>query len=484
MFEWFKNVLQNNASSIPLYFHNTLGNKREVFKPCGRIVKMYNCGPTVYDVQQIGNLSSSGGVFGDTVRRVLEYNGYRVEQVINITDFGHLVSDADEGEDKMTKALKKERLALTLENMSMIADRYTAIFMEDIALLNVAIEKIRFPRASKYVPAQIALIQTLDEKGYAYKTKDGLYFNTSLFPQYGVLGGINKEHREENTRIPANIEKKNPADFALWKFNENAGWKSPWGKGFPGWHIECSAMIRSILGEQIDIHTGGIEHVAIHHNNEIAQSEAASGKSPFARYWLHRAHIQIDGRKISKSLGNTVYLSDVVARGIDPLALRYWFLTAHYRSSANFTWDALGAAQTALTRLHRTMSELASVEPGVVPVSWQRKFHERLNDDLDTPGAIAVMWEMLNKKAIPDSEIKASLLDFDRVLAIGLANPFPKKPIDIPDDVRSLLAEREAERIAKDWRRADELREEIKSKGFIVKDTATGSVLTVISRQS
>lgn len=486
MFGWLRGTLRNvnDTPSIPLYLHNTLGNRREEFKPRGRTVKMYNCGPTVYDVQQIGNLSSSGGVFGDIVRRVLEYNGYSVEQVINITDFGHLVSDADEGEDKMTKTLKREGLALTLENMSMIADRYTTIFLEDIVLLNVAIEKIKFPRASKYVPAQIALIQTLDEKGYAYKTKDGLYFNTSLFPQYGVLGGINKEHREEKARIPANIEKKNPADFALWKFNEAVGWESPWGKGFPGWHIECSAMIRSILGEQIDIHTGGIEHVAIHHNNEIAQSEATSGKSPFARYWLHRAHIQIDGRKISKSLGNTVYLSDVIARGIEPLALRYWFLTAHYRSSANFTWNALGAAQTALTRLHGIISELANVKTGVVPTSWQRKFHERLNDDLDTPGAIAVMWEMLNKKTIPDSEVKAALLDFDRVLAIGLSNPFPKKTLDIPADVRSLLTEREAARTAKDWRRADELREKIKSKGFIVEDSEKGPRLSPTERQN
>jgi cysteinyl-tRNA synthetase len=484
MFGWlFRNATVMKPGAMPLYFHNTLGNKREEFKPRGGVVKMYNCGPTVYDVQQIGNLSSSGGVFGDTVRRVLEYNGYSVKQVINITDFGHLVSDADEGEDKMTKGLKREGMDLTLENMKKLADRYTSMFMRDIAALNVVVDKIEFPRASAYIPAQIALIKTLIEKGYAYKIKDGLYFNTALFPQYGALGGISKERQEDGARIAANPEKKNSADFALWKLNDAVGWDSPWGKGFPGWHIECSAMIRSILGEQIDIHTGGPEHVAIHHNNEIAQSEAASGKSPFARYWLHRAHIQLEGHKIAKSLGNTVYLKDVIDRGFDPLALRYWFLTAHYRSHANFTWEALGGAATALRRLHQTFSAIADTN-GAIPRLWQSKFHERINDDLDTPGAIAVMWEMLKDEKVAPADKKATLLDFDRVLGIGLVGHSGATAISIPGDVQKLVEEREVARKEKKWKRADELRAKIKAKGFEIEDAKNGARLSPISKQS
>ncbi len=481
MFEWLFGSRASSSPRIPLYFHNTLGNVREEFKPRGSAVKMYNCGPTVYDIQTIGNLSSSGGVFGDTVRRVLEYNGYAVKQVINITDFGHLVSDADDGEDKMTKALKKEGLALTLENMNMVAEKYTDIFMKDIAALGVVTDKIEFPRASGYVPAQIALIQTLDEKGYAYKTKDGLYFNTSLFAKYGALGGIGGEQGAE--RIAHNPEKKSPADFALWKFNDAVGWESPWGKGFPGWHIECSAMIRSILGECIDIHTGGIEHVSIHHNNEIAQSEAASGKSPFARHWLHRAHIQIDGHKISKSLGNTLYLKDIIERGFDPLALRYWFLTAHYRTGANFTWVALEGAATALKRLHGTARGFPD-KPGAIPSKWQKKFHERINDDLDTPGAIAVMWEMLKDESLSDVDKKAALLDFDRVLSVGLAQQFSAPAVHIPDELRKLADEREVARAEKNWARADDLRAQIHSKGFEVEDAASGPKLSPASKQS
>ena len=465
------------GSTRPLYLHNTLGNSREEFKPLGTTVKMYNCGPTVYNVQQIGNLSSSGGVFGDLLRRVLEYNGYAVKQVINITDFGHLTSDADEGEDKMSAGLKREGMAPSLENMKKLADRYTDVFLKDIAALNVLVDKIEFPRASEYVPAQIALIQTLDEKGYVYKTSDGLYFDTSLFPSYGALGDIDVEHLKAGARIALNPQKKHPADFALWKFNKALGWDAPWGKGFPGWHIECSAMIRSILGERIDIHTGGIEHVAIHHNNEIAQSEAASGKTPFVRYWLHRAHIQIEGKKISKSLGNVLYLTDVVARGFDPVALRYWFLTAHYRSHVNFTWEALEGAATALKRLQKVAAEITET-PSAVPIQWQKRFHERINDDLDTPGAIAVMWDMLKDEEISPAERKAALLDFDRVLGLSLADAKAPPPIEIPSDVQVLVNEREAARLAKNWQRSDELRMHLKKRGFAVEDTPTGPRLT------
>src|SRR3989338_7170653 len=278
--EWSKS---KRPPSLPLYLYNTLGKSKQIFTLPAQAsaVRMYNCGPTVYDVQHIGNLSMF--VFADTLRRALEYNNFSVKQVINITDVGHLTSDADEGEDKMTKGLKREGKKLTLENMRELGERYTQIFLDDLRKLNIDTSRITFPRASDYIPAQIAMITTLQEKGYAYTTEDGVYFDTSRFPAYGALGGVNIEGQKEGARVAIKSEKRNAADFALWKLDSKLGWDSPWGKGFPGWHIECSAMIRAILGEQIDIHTGGIEHIGVHHNNEIAQSEAATGKKPFVK---------------------------------------------------------------------------------------------------------------------------------------------------------------------------------------------------------
>src|SRR3989338_2065086 len=287
---WLKSLFFRDKSvSMPLYLYNTLGKSKQVFtlpqKTKGvlspKTVRMYNCGPTVYDIQHIGNLSMF--VFADVLRKVLEYNGLAVKQVINITDVGHLTSDADFGDDKMAKGLKREGKELTLENMRELGEKYTQIFLDDLRKLNIDTSRITFPRASDYIPAQIAMITTLQEKGYAYTTGDGVYFDTSRFPAYGALGGVNIEGQKEGARVAIKSEKRNAADFALWKLDSKLGWDSPWGKGFPGWHIECSAMIRAILGEQIDIHTGGIEHIGVHHNNEIAQSEAATGKKPFVK---------------------------------------------------------------------------------------------------------------------------------------------------------------------------------------------------------
>jgi cysteinyl-tRNA synthetase len=448
----------------------------EVFTPSGKVVRMYNCGPTVYGVQHIGNLSMF--VFTDILRRTLEWNGHTVKQVINITDVGHLTSDADDGDDKMTKGLQREGMALTLENMSKLAEKYTLLWQEDLRALGINTDIISFPRATAHIHGQIALIQTLYEKGYAYKTKDGMYFDTALFKEYGKLGNIKLDALKEGARVDGNSDKRNPHDFALWKFNPTMGWDTPWGKGFPGWHIECSAMAHRELGEQLDIHTGGIEHIPVHHNNEIAQSEAAFGKKPFSRFWLHRAHLQIDGAKIAKSDGNVVYLSDIVEKGIEPLALRYWLLTAHYRQPTNFTYEALEGAQTALRKL-RAVAQKS--EPGTPSPHHVRRFHEALNQDLNTPKAIASLWDMLKDTAVTEADKVATLRKVDTVLGLDLAHGISShkgaQTVDalaVPEEVASLLAARKVARDTKEWKESDRLRDEIKALGFGVTDTPDG----------
>lgn len=472
---------QKLAKRFPLFLYNTLNAQKQDFNvgQSGSVVKMYNCGPTVYDRQHIGNLSMY--VFTDILRRTFEYNGYTVNQVINITDFGHLTSDADEGEDKMIKGLKREGLKPTIENMRAMADKYTDIFKADIAKLNINTSAITFPRASEHIPGQIAMIRSLENRTYAYKTSDGVYFDTSMFPAYGALGNINIEGQKEGARVDANTEKRHPTDFALWKLSHGLGWESPWGVGFPGWHIECSAMIRSCLGDQIDIHTGGIEHIPIHHNNEIAQSESATGKKPLSRFWMHRAHIQLDGGKIAKSKGAVIYLSDIEEKGFLPVALRYLFLGASYRTPMNFTWDALDAAQTAFLRLRKVAD--ATTDAGAVPESYRTRWHERFNDDLDTAGALSIVWEMLKDTSLSIADMRAGLLDADRVFGLGLASKdeaASKKSgvsrliAELPEDVQRLILEREEARTNKEWAKSDELRTQVADMGYIIKDTPSG----------
>lgn len=498
------------GGNSPLYLYNTLGLEKQRFElpPQAREVRMYNCGPTVYGRQHIGNLSMF--VFTDVLRRVLEYNGFRVKQVINFTDFGHLSSDADEGEDKMTKGLKREGLAFTLDNMKALGEKYANLFLEDIRALNVRVEGTTFPRASGYISAQIAMIQTLEEKGYAYRTGQGVYFDTSHFPEYGKLGNIDLTGLKAGARVVSDPEKRSPTDFILWKSSGSGrseseaggpgdhvsagdrllGWESPWGMGFPGWHIECSAMIRATLGQQIDIHTGGIEHIAVHHNNEIAQSESATGKKPLSRFWMHRAHIQLEGGKMAKSEGNVVYLSDVVERGFHPLALRYLFLTAHYRTPSSFSWEALQAAQKAFSKLVALRLSLKDAKSGAAPRAWRKKFLARINDDLDTPGALALLWDMTKNKRLATQELLACLLDFDAVLGLRLEEPDEAArklaqadmrevvPVEaLPEATRAFVTEREEARKKKDWARADELRVLIESEGYGIKDTPEGARL-------
>jgi cysteinyl-tRNA synthetase len=467
-----------------LRFYNTLSGTLEDFSPRERgFVKMYNCGPTVYAPQHIGNLSKA--VFDNTVRRALEYFGYSVKQVINFTDVGHLVSDADEGEDKMTKGLKRQKLALTLENMKKLGKQYADVFLQDLSSLNIDTTGTTFPFASDYIPAQIAIIQALEEKAYAYRGKDGVYYDTSRFPDYGKLGNIDLAGLKAGARVDVVSEKRNPTDFLLWKFDKKIGWDSPWGKGFPGWHIECSAMARALLGDQLDIHTGGVDHIAVHHNNEIAQSEAAFGKKPFSRYWLHRAHLQMDGGKISKSKGATLCLSDIIARGFHPISFRYLLLGSHYRQSASFTWDALKASQNAFLKLRRLADTLP--EGGSVAPDYERRFAEKIADDLDTPGALAVMYDMLKDPNLEPKNMRTTLLRFDAVFGLGLGaddadarvrweKEFGTEVVDaqIPQEVKELLDQRDAARNTEAWDEADRLRAEIESRGYEIKDTASG----------
>jgi cysteinyl-tRNA synthetase len=477
-----------------MYLYNTLGKSKQLFILPKKIegafnpktVRMYNCGPTVYDVQHIGNLSMF--VFTDTIRKVLEYNNFKVKQVINITDVGHLTSDSDEGEDKMTKGLEREGRELTLQSMLELGGQYTDIFLQDLKSLNINAEEINFPRASGYISTQIAMVETLIEKGFAYPAPDGVYFDITKYPAYGALGGIHEENRSESARIAKNENKRNQSDFALWKFNPDIGWESPWGKGFPGWHIECSAMARSVLGEQIDIHTGGIEHIPVHHNNEMAQSECATGRKPFSRFWLHRAHIQIDGKKISKSLGNVVYLSEIIERGFHPLSFRYLLLGAHYRTPLNFTWEALGAAEKAFLRL-RFMTDNYPRD-GEIPLRYQKRVHKRINDDLDTAGALGALWEMVKDNNLSRAQIRAGIIDADRLLGLNLAGTdemattacikqFGKLVAfeDLPENVQAMIDERNIARSQKSWEQADLLRKNLENLGYVLEDSAGETIV-------
>ncbi len=460
---------------MEIRFHNTLSGKKEIFKPIkDGEVKMYNCGPTVYDYVHIGNLRSY--LFADVLRRTLEYNQFKVTQVINITDIGHLRSDADEGEDKMTAALRRDGKPLTMEALRHLADFYTEAFLKNLDELNIE-KPTMLPKASENIDVNIDLIKKLEEKGFIYTTSDGVYFDTSKDKNYGRLGGVFPDTDVEKSRIHHNAEKRHPEDFALWKFSSELGWESPWGKGFPGWHIECSAMSMKYLGETFDIHTGGMDHIPIHHNNEIAQSESATGK-PLANYWLHHGFIIIEGGKMAKSQGNFLRLQDITEKGVSPLAYRYWLLTSHYRSPVNFNYEALNGSQVALTRLAGQISYpsqlLGVAHPdrgqGMISLRHQQKFLSFINDDLDTPKALALVWDLLKDESISPADKRATILDFDRVLGLDLEKLAEPVHFKIPAEITKLADEREEARKEKDWEKADKLRKKILDAGFEIKD--------------
>ncbi len=473
---------KKNIDHPPLYFFNSASRKKEVFtslKP--GVVTMYSCGPTVYDHIHIGNLRSF--LLADLIKRVCLYNGYQVKHVINFTDFGHLTDDGDAGEDKMMKALKREGKPISLSAMREVADTYMRSFKED----NDAFRNIRptkYTPASEYVREQIRLIQTLYEKGYAYETSDGVYFDISKFPAYGLLGNINVQELQSGARVTVNSEKRHPADFALWK-KGLLGWESMWGKGFPGWHIECTAMIFTTLGKQIDIHTGGEDLMYTHHNGEIAQAEAVTGKK-YVSYWLHNAHLKINDTKIAKSLGNGIRLSGLMDRGFSPLVYRYWLLTGHYRSSMNFTFEALDASKQALFRLRRFVFEECKNVSGTISEPYRKKFHTAINDDLDTAKAIALMWEVVKDTSLSNPDKVATLREMDSVLDIGLSDE-PSDVVrelgivardEVPAEIQELLDKREIARATHNWSEADYLREAINLKGYAIEDSPQGQKIS------
>lgn len=467
-----------NGSKNSLVLFNTLTGKKENFIPShGSEVGMYNCGPTVYDYAHIGNMRAY--IFSDILRRTLEHNNFSVKQIINITDVGEPAGDPDTGKDKIEESAKKEGKTATE-----VAAFYTKAFFDDINKLNVETKGTIFPKATEHIKEQIDLVNELEKKGFTYKTSDGIYFDTSKFPDYGKLGNINLAGLKEGARIGVNAEKRNLTDFALWKFSKpgerQQEWKSPWGVGFPGWHIECSAMSMKYLGETLDIHTGGIDHIPVHHNNEIAQSEAATGKL-FSRFWLHVAFINIGGEKMAKSEGNFIRLSTLSEHHIDPLAFRYWLLTAHYRSSITFSYEAVSSAQTALLKLARHF--IAMPDGGAVSDEYSRKFKEIINNDLDTPEAISLMWQLIKDEKVNDADKKATISEFDKVLGLNIekfGSEIVKKTADIPSEIRELAEKREIARKAKDWKIADELRDKITSQGYVLDDTEEGFIISRI----
>jgi cysteinyl-tRNA synthetase len=469
-----------------LLLSNTLSGTREIFVAHHPPkVTLYSCGPTVYDYPHIGNFRSF--VFADILKRVLMYNSFIVNHTMNLTDFGHLTDDADAGEDKMMLALKRSGKKITLKNMRAVADVYSDAFMRDMQDIN-NLTPTQYTKASDYVHEQVALIRTLVEKGYTYETSDGIYFDVSRFPKYGALAHTNLAALKDGARIKANLEKHHPADFALWK-KGGLGWDSVWGKGFPGWHIECTAMVFATLGKQIDIHTGGIDHIPVHHTNEIAQAEAVTGKSPYVRYWMHNAFISIDATKISKSLGNGITLRQLRDRGYAAVAYRYWLLTGHYASPMNFTFEALDGTKQALFRLKRFIFEdcaKTAESEGSIIETYRNQFHQAINNDLDTPRAIALMWELMKDDTHSPANRAATLRHFDTVLGLGLSDALDSasqalgviEVSGLPAEVQELLKQREKARKQKKWDDADTLREAINLQGYAVEDTPHGVRVT------
>jgi len=449
---------------IKLY--NTLTRKKEVFKPLKKgQVGVYTCGPTVYWYQHIGNLRTY--IFADILKRVFLYNNYKVKHIINVTDVGHLTSDADTGEDKIERAAKREG-----KTAREIADYYLRIFQEDFKKLNI-LEPNSWPKATEHIKEQIELIKKLEEKGFTYKTNDGIYFNTGKLKDYGKLARLKIRGLQAGKRISLG-EKKNKTDFALWKFSplgekRQQEWDSPWGIGFPGWHIECSAMSMKYLGESFDIHTGGQDHVQIHHTNEIAQSEAATGK-PFVRYWLHGAWLLFKGRKISKSIGGLYTISELEGLGFEPMDFRYLCLTTHYRKPLSFTIDNLKTARNSYQRLENIISELKDDKK--INGKYLEDFKTAINDDLDMPGALRVLWDLVRNKNAKGK--LRTIKEMDRILGLDLLK---KKKIVIPQKIKKLIEQREKFRKAGNFKEADEIRKKINNLGFIIEDTEKGAVV-------
>lgn len=465
---------------MAIKFFNTLTRKKEVFKPIRKQeVRMYCCGPTVYLYAHIGNFKTY--IFEDILRRVFEFNGFKVKHVMNITDVGHLTSDADTGEDKMEVGARRER-----KTVREIAEFYTKAFFEDAEKLNILKPTI-ICKATDHISDMIELIRKLEKKGYTYIIDSGVYFDTSKLKDYGKLTGMNFEKLSETLKAGARVEfnpqKKNITDFGLWLFSpkdkkRQMEWDSPWGVGFPGWHMECSTLSMKYLGETLDIHCGGIDHPPIHHTNEIAQSEAATGKK-FANYWLHGAFL-VFGKtiKMAKSEGEIITVQSLIEEGFDPLAFRYLCLTAHYRSELVFTLESLQAAQNALFTLREHMRRLSENlerkgRKTVRGEEYERKFLEAVNDDLNMPKALTIVWKLVrDEKEVSDGGKYDLLQEFDKILAIDLSREVTREKL--PETIEELIRKRESARKKRDWETADKLREEIKKLGYLLEDTPEG----------
>ncbi len=459
-----------------LHLYNTESRTIEPIVPLipGKI-GMYCCGPTVYQRAHIGNLRAY--VMEDVLRRTLEQiEGFEVKYVMNITDVGHLVSDEDDGEDKIEKRSRE-----TGKGALEIAREFESIFFQDLERIRVQKPSVT-PRATERIAEQIDLIKVLEEKGFTYRTSDGIYFDTSKFPTYGRLSGQSLEEKQEGARVVVNQEKKNASDFALWKFSpadqqRQMEWESPWGKGFPGWHIECSAMSRTELGQPFDIHCGGVDHIPVHHENEIAQSEAAYG-APYVKHWTHVEFLMVDGQKMSKSLNNAFTLDDLAMRGISPMAYRLFLLGAQYRSKQNFTWEAANGAQNAYDRLCRTVRgwEKPSGD-GIAAI--EEAFCAAIEKDLNTPEALSVLWKLIDGDFTTQDKA-TSLLFIDRVLGLGLVD-IVAKPVEIPDEIKEIADRRWQARKNGDWDAADQLRQELAGNGWKMLDGKDGYQLEQIS---
>jgi cysteinyl-tRNA synthetase len=464
-----------------IVFYDTRTRERRPFEPLEPgSVGIYTCGPTVYAPQHVGNLRSR--LFADLLKRFLISEGFEVTHVINITDVGHLVSDADEGEDKIEAAARKA--GRTAEE---IAEHYTELWRADGAAVN-CLPPEHNPKATEHILEQIELGQRLEAGGYLYRIDDGLYFDTSLFPRYAELAHLDLEGQSEGARIGVVEGKRNAADFAVWKFAEEGvqrlqEWDSPWGRGFPGWHLECSAMSVRYLGERFDIHTGGIDLATVHHTNEVAQSECAYGVHPWVGFWMHNEFLALQdaegGEKMSKSKGNVRTLSDLAQRGIDPMAFRYFFLQAHYRQQQVFSDEAIEAAAKGYRRLRTIAAELESADgtgDEAAQAPYRERFREALADDLNAPRAMAVVWEVARSESLAPADRRDLLRAFEPVLGLRLGEPLAQIEEEWGSDpaVDAQVAEREAARQAKDWATADRIRDELAKEGIEIVDGPEG----------
>lgn len=453
---------------MELKLYNTLSRQKEAFKAIdGNRVRMYSCGPTVYYYAHIGNLRAY--LFMDNLRRVLKYDGYELLHAMNITDVGHLESDADEGEDKMAKAARREN-----KDPYEIAKFYTEKFMIDLDKLNIDKPEV-ICKATEHIKEMEEYVLKIMENGYAYETTDTIYFDTSKLDKYGILSNINIDEQKAGARVEFDTEKRNVTDFALWiKAPENhiMKWDSFWGKCYPGWHIECSAMGKKYLGEHFDIHTGGIDHIPIHHENEIAQSKGCTGQIP-ANWWMHCEFLLIDGGKMSKSLNNVYTINDLEQKGFTAMDYRMFNYTSHYRNKLNFTWDSLEAAKIALARLREGYKRQAIgtdiVDDSIVE-GYKNRFDEAINDDLNMPQAMSVVWEVA-KNPIKSVKFAKLLRKFDEVLGFNLDT---QEKVELPEQVRKIVDERKMARENKDWSKSDELRDVLNEMGYIVKDSKDG----------